>query len=298
MSTDTITVQDAVASGARPWGPTASLGLHAPRPGGDAMTELLLEGLALSREDRVVEIWPTAGAIARRILALRPRSYLGVVTDEAAAGRAGATLRRRPDLLTLLTRARPHGQYSGFPIGRADATGLESESATAVLGECLLTPLDDGAKRAAVVEAARLLPPGGRLGVHELSLVPDPGWSPELDRERAGAASASLAECDMRPLTAAGWRALVEDAGLIVTATRTGPVEAPSPQAVLRAAGAKGALGAARASLRNAGAWSAISELGYRVASLRDDLGAMVLIAERPLIGDIRVPRAAGGEAR
>ena len=75
-------------------------------------------------------------------------------------------------------------------------------------------------------------------------------------------------------------------------------MEAPSPQALLRAAGAKGALGAARASLRNAGAWSAISELGYRVASLQADLGAIVLIAERPLIGDIRVPRPASGEAR
>jgi hypothetical protein len=291
VTTTTIAVEEPVAGGARPWAATASLGLHAPRPGGDAMTELLLEGLALSREDRVVEIWPAAGPVARRIVDLRPRSYRGVVPDEVAARHAGAAVRRRPDLLTLLTRARPHGQYTDFPIGRADATGLDSESATVVLGECLLTPLAEPAKRAAVAEAARLLPPGGRLGVHELSVLPDAGWSPELDGERAGAAGAALAECDMRPLTPAAWRALLEGAGLVVTARRTGPVEAPSPRALLRPAGMRGALRVARASLRNAGAWGAISELAYRVERLRDDLGAIVLIAERPLIGDIRVPR-------
>ena len=113
-------------------------------------------------------------------------------------------------------------------IGSADETGLANAQASVVYGEAMLTMQGQNQKVAIIAEAARLLRPGGRYGIHELCLVPD-----ELPRE-----TRDLIEHDLtttihvgaRPLTIPEWRALLTEYGFSITHCVTSPMhllEAP-----------------------------------------------------------------------
>ena len=277
----------------RPFWPSDVLDLHPPRFGGPRTSEVLLEGLGVSGDDRVVEMWPGHGCTTRKILPLRPRSYRGITADADAADRLDGALRRAPDLGTLLTRLEEDGAYTGFESAPPEATGLPDASANVVFGESLLTPLTPGDKRAVLMEAARLLPPGGRFGVHELCLVPDPSWDNEADAriaERIAEEFSASAGSQLAPLRESEWHRLITDAGLVVTATRTGPLEVPTLRTLIRDVGLaefiKGLPG-------RAFHWSALRclrELSYLLARRSEHLGAIVIVAERPLIGDRLLP--------
>ena len=58
-------------------------------------------------------------------------------------------------------------------IGFAEESGLPAGSATVVYGEAMLSMQLPTTKDRIVAEAARLLQPGGRYGLHELCLIPD-----------------------------------------------------------------------------------------------------------------------------
>jgi SAM-dependent methyltransferase len=284
-----------LAGRCRPWPVTAALDIDAPRPGGPDMSEVLLDGLHLRQGDRIVEIWPGSGATTREILPMLPRSYRGIARDAACAERLDHSMRKHPDLQALLMRARAEGEYTGFLPGRPDATGLPAESATAVFGECVLTPLTHDEKVAVVTEAARLLPPGGRLGLHELCLTPRPGWNETLDHELAGQVQDDLeahAGPGLHPLALDQWRDVVEQGGLVVTATRVGEAEPPSITTLLRDEGWRGLMRAAGHGARD---WTSVSRLrglSYCMSHHTEGLGAIVVIAERPLIGDLLMPDA------
>ena len=98
-------------------------------------------------------------------LAARPASFIGIEANQQAA-------RVARDHLTSTTR---------IIVRNADDTGLESETASVVYGEALLTLQRPAKKRSMVNEAHRLLCTGGRFGIHELALVPDD--IPEFDRQ-------------------------------------------------------------------------------------------------------------------
>ncbi|MDH3227070.1 MAG: hypothetical protein OEM67_08290, partial [Thermoleophilia bacterium] len=275
------------------WAVSQALDLHGPLYGGPAMTGVLLDGLHLSRDDDVIEFWPGRGGTARKVLPLLPRSYRGITPDQGSADRLNRSLRTHPNLRVLLTRAQTEGAYTGFQPGRAESTGLPDDSASVILGENLLTPLGPFRVRAVVREAVRLLPPGGRFGVHELCLVPNPSWNESLDAARADEIRADLDERageGLFPRTESQWRAAIEEAGLVVTATRSGPVEPPTLRQLARGLGLRGFMGSLGRMARNAGAARHLRGLSYCLARHRADLGAIVVIAERPLIGDLLLP--------
>ncbi|RIK71873.1 MAG: methyltransferase type 11, partial [Planctomycetota bacterium] len=63
----------------------AKMGKRVLRPGGVALTRRLLDALAISEADDVVEFAPGLGFTARLALDRRPRSYTAVERDRDAA---------------------------------------------------------------------------------------------------------------------------------------------------------------------------------------------------------------------
>lgn len=99
-------------------------------------------------------------------------------------------------------------------MGNAAETPLPENSATVVYGEAMLTMQGPEQKRGIVREAARLLNPDGRYGVHELCLTPD-----DLDdsiRHEIQRALTQSIHVGARPLTAKEWRTLLETEGFEV----------------------------------------------------------------------------------
>ena len=88
--------------------------------------------------------------------------------------------------------------------------------------EVMLTMQGDKSKAAIVAEAARVLRPGGRYAIHELGVAPD-----DIDEEHYTQLRRDLARAihvNARPMTAAAWRGLLEDAGLVVDWVDTAPM--------------------------------------------------------------------------
>jgi SAM-dependent methyltransferase len=83
-----------------------------------------------------------------------------------------------------------------------------------------------------VREAARLLKPGGRYGIHELCVVPD-----HVDESVRRAIQYELSDeihVGVRPLTRHEWWDLLQAAGLTVVAERTAPMHLLEPRRLFR----------------------------------------------------------------
>ena len=191
----------------------AQMGKRALRPGGLELTGQMLAALEIGSSDDVVEFAPGLGLTARATLARNPATYTGVERDEAAARQVRRYL---------------EGAGRQCLAGRAESTGLPDQSATAVYGEAMLTMQTPPQKDRIVQEAARLLRPGGRYGIHELCLQPD-----ELEDDRKSEISAALSEAihvGARPLTPQEWTALLEEHGFAVQARFTAPMHLLEPR--------------------------------------------------------------------
>jgi hypothetical protein len=225
-----------------------------------------LEGVGLEAGDRVVELAPGLGLTSAGVLGRDPRTWTAVEPDPIACEHLERTLA---------------GPGRDVVPAAVDATGLEEGSATVVLVDALLSTLPDDAAAAVLEEGARLLRAGGRLALHELSPADGAG-----EEALADVASAGLSP---RPVDA--WRALVEDAGLVVVGSLPGPLDLPAPRDLMREAGPRTALRITRelardGSLRSA-ATAARETLERRVVDLRSAL----VVAEKPLILGMRRPR-------
>ena len=195
----------------------ARMGKRVLRPGGLELTRTLLESLSVSPEDDVVELAPGLGVTARRTLARHPRSYAAVERDRNAA----ATVRR------YLA-----GPRRRCVLGTAEETGLADASASVVYGEAMLSMQPATAKERIVTEAARLLEPGGRYGIHELCLVPE-----DVEDNVRDAIEHELSDeihVGVRPLTVHEWRELLAAAGLSVVAEHSAPMHLLEPARVVR----------------------------------------------------------------
>ena len=102
----------------------ARLGKRVLRPGGIELTRKMLDALAISPGDNVIEFAPGLGVTAKLTLKREPASYVGVERDE----RAARSVRR------VLS-----GANQRCVIGKAQETGLPGESASVVYGEAMLT---------------------------------------------------------------------------------------------------------------------------------------------------------------
>lgn len=203
----------------------AQLGKKVLRPGGLELTQRMLEALAIGADDDVVEFAPGLGVTARMALARGPHSYVAVERDE----RAAETVRR------LLSD--PNQQCI---LGRAESTGLADGCASVVYGEAMLTMQSAPAKGRIVTEAARLLQPGGRYGIHEVALTPN--VLPQLTVDRISRELSEAIHHAVMPLTADGWRSLLESHGFEVEAEHTAPMHLLEPLRLVRDEGLGGAL--------------------------------------------------------
>ncbi|MYC27941.1 MAG: class I SAM-dependent methyltransferase [Nitrospira sp. SB0662_bin_26] len=195
----------------------AQMGKRVLRPGGVELTSRMLEALDICSTDEVVEFAPGLGLTARAALERQPASYTGIERDETASRQVGKYLK---------------GPGRQCLVGRAEATGLPDASATVVFGEAMLSMQTPILKASIVEEAARLLRPGGRYGVHELCLQPD-----DLEDAKKSEISRVLSDAirvGARPLTPGEWKALLEDHGFAVETQVTAPMHLMEPRRFIR----------------------------------------------------------------
>lgn len=177
----------------------ARMGKRVLRPGGLEVTNANLAHLAIDGTDDVVEIAPGFGETTRKILTCSPASYTGVERDAAAAA---------------IVRGQLRGTQDRCIEGTAQASGLDDACADVVTGEAFLTMQSDAHKQHIVNEAFRLLRPGGRYGLHEMSIRPD-SLGDDAQDEIRGDLARSI-HVGARPLTVADWRRLLENAGFVI----------------------------------------------------------------------------------
>lgn len=199
----------------------ARLGKKVLRPGGRKMTEWILDQSRLT-DARVVELAPGLGITAAEILKRRPSGYVGVDEDEAA----------------VQTTAKVVSGQGRVVKGKAQSTGLDDDSADAVIGEAMLTMQGDKGKNAILDEVRRVLAPGGRYAIHELALTPDD--LPPSTKDEIRVAMSKAIRVNARPLTPAEWRQLLEDHGFEVEQVRIGEMGLLKPSQMLEDEGPAG----------------------------------------------------------
>lgn len=239
----------------------ARLGKRVLRPGGRELTDHLLAGLDIGSDDDVVEIAPGLGSTTELVLARNPRSYRGIDRDPAAVSQVARAI------------AGPNRSVS--EASAAD-TGLESASADVAFGEAYLTMQPDSQKRRIVDELARVVRPGGRIGLHEVSLEGGP-----VECEAARADLKATIKVNVSPLSADGWSELVEEAGFRVLDTWTLPLHLLEPR---RLVSDEGFVGAGRFALnlaRNSGARRRVLAMRSAMRRHARSLHGFGLIAER-----------------
>ena len=240
----------------------ARLGKRTLRPGGMELTRRMLAQLDIGEQDAVVEFAPGLGATAALALQRRPVSYTGVERDERAAQQV---------------RRRLAGPGRQCLVGRAERSGLPDGAATVVYGEAMLTMQPASGKAAIAGEAARLLQPGGRYGIHELCLRPDD--LPETQKDEIQQALSAVIRVGARPLTAGEWEALLEAQGFRVADRGQAPMHLLEPRRLLRDERLGGALRFAWNVARQPAARRRIRAMRAVFRKYAPHLGALTLVA-------------------
>jgi hemerythrin-like domain-containing protein/SAM-dependent methyltransferase len=242
----------------------ARLGKKVLRPGGVELTRQMLDELKITSADDVIEFAPGLGATAELTLEYKPRSYTAVERDEAAA--------------TRLCNRLKYAHYK-FKQGTAEDNGLPDAIATVVYGEAMLTMQPANTKTRIVQEAARLLKPGGRYAIHELSLLPD-DMDDALATEIANALAGSI-HVGARPLRVREWRALLEDAGFEIIAEHRAPMHLLEPKRLIADEGASGTAQILWNIINDEEALSRIREMRSVFQKYEDHIGAVSLVGRK-----------------
>lgn len=195
----------------------AKMGKRVLRPGGLELTRAMLDRLNIQSSDAVIEFAPGLGITARMTLARKPAAYTAVERDEAAAD----------EVRGYLT-----GSAQQCLTGTAEQTGLPGKSGTVVYGEAMLTMQGPEQKARIVAEAFRLLKPGGRYGIHELSITPDD--LPQSVQDDISREMSRNIHVGARPLTLREWRELLEAAGFRIEAEATAPMHLLEPRRLIQ----------------------------------------------------------------
>lgn len=195
----------------------ARMGKRVLRPGGLELTMRMLDALGIRPRDDVVEFAPGLGVTARTALERAPRSYTGIERDERAARHVRRYL---------------SGERRKCLVGGAEETGLADASASVIYGEAMLTMQTAAQKDAIIAEAARVLRPGGRYGIHELSLTPDD--LPDAVKSDIQRALSEAIHVGARPLTAIEWRAMLAAHGFVVETQINTPMHLLEPRRFVR----------------------------------------------------------------
>ena len=251
----------------------ARAGKRVLRPGGAALTAAMLDHARLPGSD-VVELAPGLGRTAAEIVAASPASYTAIDRDPQAAARVAAVV----------------GDRGVVRQGEAADTGLDDACADVVVGEAMLTMQGDKSKAAIVAEAARVLRPGGRYAIHELGVAPD-----DIDEEYYTQLRRDLARAihvNARPMTAAAWRGLLEDAGLVVDWVDTAPMALLKMSRNLRDEGPGGAARIMWNVMRDKALRARVMEMRRTFTRYEKDMVGIALVAHKPEAA----PEEAGAE--
>ncbi len=163
-------------------------------PGGLALTNRLGRLMGIQRDDWVVDLASGRGVSAMAVSRAFHCRVAGVEFSRAATAGAAAA-----------SRATPVPPQAFFLQGDAENPPLASSRFDAVLCECSMSIFPD--KSRAVQEMRRLLRPGGRLGLSDVTV--EPGCLPE---ELEGNLGQVL--CLSGALSVNGYRQLLGDGGL------------------------------------------------------------------------------------
>jgi len=242
----------------------ARMGKRVLRPGGVALTQRMLDALAIGSDDDVVEFAPGLGITARETLKRGPKSYTAIERDRDAAD---------------IVKQAVHGPNCKCVVGSANATGLGSECASVVYGEAMLTmqPLEE--KRRIVGEAARLLKPDGRYGIHEIALVPDDiaeSIRSDLVRDISGAIHHTTL-----PLTESGWCELLRSQGLEIVGQVVVKMGLLNPRQLIRDEGLGRALGFVWNVARDRQARRRVLAMRQAFLKYQDHMRAIMLIGRK-----------------
>jgi arsenite methyltransferase len=169
---------------------------EAYHPGGLALTRRLTGHLALRPGQAVLDVASGPGATARLLAGEHRVSVTGVDLSAANVDRA--------------TREAGGAEGVRFRVGDAERLPLPDASVDAVVCECAFCTFPD--KPTAAAELARVLRPGGRVGITDVTVEPD-----RLPGSLSGLAARVACIADARPATA--YKALLRDAGLRVVVT-------------------------------------------------------------------------------
>ncbi|MDN5750887.1 MAG: class I SAM-dependent methyltransferase [Pseudonocardia sp.] len=242
----------------------ARLGKRVMRPGGFEPSRRMIEQLAIDPGDDVVEMWPGLGRTTALALTGRPRSYVGVERGEAEAARARAEL-SGPDQRCI--------------VAPAHRTGLPPDSASVLYGEALLTLEPHRRKVEIVAEAARLLRPDGRYGIHELLLTPD--HLTENAKSEIQTVLTEVLRIGARPLTRTEWHRLLDDGGFTVRAEEACPLLLLDPRTVLSDEGIAGTVGVLARAIAHPEVLPRLTRIWRTFHRYRDNLGAITFTADR-----------------
>lgn len=203
----------------------AAAGKRVLRPGGLALTRLMVDALAIGPQERVIEFAPGLGATAQLVVERNPFSLCGVERESAAAERL---------------QERFAGTRARFIQGEAQRSGLAGGCASVVYGEAMLSMQTPEQKQRIFAEARRLLVPGGRYGIHELCFLPH-NISPALRREIQVELSREI-HVGVQPLSPAEWIALYAKNGMRVDWKSQAPMHLFEPWRILSDEGLSGAM--------------------------------------------------------
>jgi hypothetical protein len=242
----------------------ARAGKRVLRPGGLELTRQMLDALAISPQDRVVEFAPGLGVTARMVLQKRPSAYWGVEREPAAA----------EDLRRQLA-----GISAQIVLGQAEESGLPSACASVVYGEAMLSMQSPEQKNRIFAEARRLLTAGGRYGIHELCFLPD-DISDHVRHEIQAAMSKEI-HVGVQPLSRSEWVRLFEQNGLKVTWSEDAPMHLLEPRRVLQDEGFRGGLRIAFNMATNSVLRQRILGMRRLFRKYREHLGAISLVGQR-----------------
>jgi arsenite methyltransferase len=168
-------------------------------PGGLALTRRLADRLTLRPDQHVLDVASGRGTTALTLAREYDARVTGVDLSDANVVLANGAAQG----------AGLAGQVR-FEVGDAERLPVETGAFDAVVCECAFCTFPD--KPTAAAELARVLRPGGRLGITDVTVDPA-----RLPAELSGLGAWIACVADARPLH--GYTALLSDAGLRVTHT-------------------------------------------------------------------------------
>ncbi|TAM71072.1 MAG: hypothetical protein EPN48_02375 [Microbacteriaceae bacterium] len=245
------------------------LGKKVMRPGGLTPSLHMLDALQIGPEDDVVDMWPGLGVTTQRTLAAHPHSYTAIERGVAEAAR----------VQRMLAHAHETGADRRCLVEPTHKTSLADGAASVVYGEAMLTLEPAKRKLATVAEAARLLRPGGRYGIHELLLTPK--TLAEAAKDEIETTLTKVLHVLARPLTTDEWRGQLEGGGFEVDFEETGEMLLLDISTFLSDEGLWGSTVFTARCLAHPSVLPRITEMWNVFRRYRDNIGAIVMTAHR-----------------